>query len=350
VQAGRAVRTPEGLQRMVELAELLQMPVVTSADRVNFPSRHPLAGAGAGAPDLVLMLEVTGGGAAAGPANAPPPRRISLAAAELLPTANFNVLGSPPQADVLVTGDPEATLPALVEEVRRLVTPDRRASFEARGRTHADANRQAREQTIELARYGWDSSPISTARVAAELWPLIRHEDWSLVSPVAFFSNWPLRLWELNKPYSYLGGQGGGGVGYGAPAAVGAALALRKHGRLAINIQCDGDLNYAPGVLWTAVHHKIPLLTIMHNNRGYHQEVMFVQQMCSERNRGARNAHIGTAIKDPNINYVKLAESYGMYAEGPIESPHDLGPALRRGLERVKKGEPVLLDVITQPR
>lgn len=349
VQAGRAVRTEEGLRRIVELAELLQAPVISSGDRVNFPSRHPLAGAGAGTPDLILMLEVTAGGAA-GPADAPQPRRISIAAGELLATANFNVLGNPPQADLLVTGDPEATLPALIEEVRKLVTPDRKAFFEARGRKHADTNRQAREQTIELARYGWESSPISTARISAELWPLIKNEDWSLVSPVSFFSNWPLRLWDMNKTYSYLGGQGGGGVGYGAPAAVGAALALRKHGRLAINIQCDGDLNYAPGVLWTAVHHKIPLLTIMHNNRGYHQEVMFVQQMCSERNRGAKNAHIGTALKEPNISYVKLAEGYGMYAEGPIENPRDLGPALRRGLERVKKGEPVLLDVVTQPR
>jgi acetolactate synthase-1/2/3 large subunit len=348
VQAGRVVRTQEGLRRMVELANLLHMPVTTSGDRVNFPSRHPLAGTGAGTPDLLLMLEVAAGGGAA--PNGPQPRRISIAAAELLATANFNVLGNPPQADLLVTGDPEATLPALIEEVRKLVTPDRRTFFEARGRKHAEANRQAREQTIELARYGWESSPISTARIAAELWPLIKNEDWSLVSPVSFFSNWPLRLWDVNKPYSYLGTQGGGGVGYGAPAAVGAALALRKHGRLAINIQCDGDLNYAPGVLWTAVHHRIPLLTIMHNNRGYHQEVMFVQQMCSERNRGAKNAHIGTTLKEPNINYVKLAEGYGMYAEGPIEYPHDLGAALRRGVERVKKGEPVLIDVITQPR
>jgi acetolactate synthase I/II/III large subunit len=39
-----------------------------------------------------------------------------------------------------------------------------------------------------------------------------------------------------------------------------------------------------------------------------------------------------------------------MYAEGPIENPKDLGPALTRGIERVKKGEPVLLDVVTQPR
>ena len=162
--------------------------------------------------------------------------------------------------------------------------------------------------------------------MTAELWPLIKNEDWSLVSPAAFFSNWPLRLWDMNKTYSYLGGQGGGGMGYGAPAAVGAALAHRKHGRLAINIQTDGDLNYAPGVLWTAVHHKIPLLTVMHNNRGYHQEVMFVQQMCASATAAARNAHIGTTIREPNISYAKMAEAYGMYAEGPIENPKDLAP------------------------
>ena len=66
------------------------------------------------------------------------------------------------------------------------------------------------------------------------------------------------RLWDFNKHYQYIGGHGASGVGYGAPAAVGAALANRKHGRLSVNIQCDGDLNYAPGVLWTAAHHQHP--------------------------------------------------------------------------------------------
>ena len=88
-------------------------------------------------------------------------------------------------------------------------------------------------------------------------------------------------------------------MGYGAPAAVGAALANKKHGRFSVSIQTDGDLNYAPGVLWTAAHHQIPLLTIMHNNRGYHQEVMFIEQQASIRNRGADRAHIGTKLWDP---------------------------------------------------
>ena len=157
-------------------------------------------------------------------------------------------------------------------------------------------------------------------------------------------------MWSFDKHYRYIGGQGAGAMGYGAPAAVGAALANRAHGRLSINIQTDGDLNYAPGVLWTACHHKIPLLTVMHNNRAYHQEVMFVQQMASLRNRGADRAHIGTTLRDPNIDYAKMAQAYGMYGEGPIENPKDLAPAIKRALERVKKGEPALLDVVTQPR
>jgi thiamine pyrophosphate-dependent acetolactate synthase large subunit-like protein len=347
VTAGRAARTPNGITLLVELAELLQMPVNVGGDRINFPSRHPLGGNGAGAPDLVLMLEGGGGPGGAGPQNV---KRISISSAELLATSNYNVLANAPQADLAIAADAEATLPALIEEVRKLITPDRRRVYEERGRRHAEANQQARAQAIEQARFGWDSSPISTARITAELWPLIKNEDWSLVSPASFFSNWPLRLWNMDTHYRYIGGQGGGGMGYGLPAAVGAALANRKHGRLTINIQTDGDFNYSPGVLWTAAHHRIPLLTIMHNNKGYHQEVMYVQQMCSLRNRGGENAHIGTKLWQPDIQYARLAEGYGVYAEGPITDPADLRPALVRAIERVKKGEPALLDVHTQPR
>jgi hypothetical protein len=45
-----------------------------------------------------------------------------------------------------------------------------------------------------------------------------------------------------------------------------------------------------------------------------------------------------------------MAKSYGMYAEGPIENPKDLAPAFTRAIARVKKGEPALIDIVTQPR
>jgi thiamine pyrophosphate-dependent acetolactate synthase large subunit-like protein len=131
---------------------------------------------------------------------------------------------------------------------------------------------------------------------------------------------------------------------------VGAALANRKHGRLSINIQCDGDLNYAPGVLWTAAHHRVPYLTVMHNNRAYHQERMFLQMMGNKVDRGILKADIGTALNDPFIDYASIAKGYGMHSEGPISDPKELAPAIRRGLERVKAGEPAFIDTVTQPR
>ena len=178
----------------------------------------------------------------------------------------------------------------------------------------------------------------------------MKDEDWSFSSPQAFLGGWPGRLWDMKRSYHAIGSWGGAGIGYALPASVGAALANREHGRITININGDGDLNYAPGVLWTAVHHSIPLLTIVHNNRGYHQEVMYLQQQCAARNRGVDRAGVGTTITDPNIDYVQMAKAYGMHGQGPIERPADLGPALRRGIERVKAGEPALIDVVSQPR
>src|SRR5437867_3446059 len=58
INAGRMARTPNGIALLVELAELLQSPVNGGGDRVNFPSRHPLAGNGSGTADVMLNLEV----------------------------------------------------------------------------------------------------------------------------------------------------------------------------------------------------------------------------------------------------------------------------------------------------
>ena len=111
---------------------------------------------------------------------------------------------------------------------------------------------------------------------------------------------------------------------------------------------------YAPGCMWTASRHEIPLLTVMHNNKGYHQEVMHVQRLSNRRVRVANNGKdfgpIGTRIENPDIDYAQLAKSMGWYAEGPISDPKDLGPALKRAVEVVKKGQPALLNTLTQPR
>ena len=349
--AQRMARTPEGMTLLVELAELLQSPV-NSGERMNFPTRHPLAGTGGPGyqPDVTLSLEVGDILPQARIDRTRGAKTIQITSVSVSHKSNIQDFGHYADIDLDIGADAQATLPALIEECRKLITPDRKRTLQERGAKLAEAHKKAWDDQILQAQYGWDSSPISLARLTGELWPLIKNEDWALVSPQGFIGNWPNRLWKFDKHYQYIGGQGAGGMGYGAPASVGAALANRKHGRLSINIQTDGDMNYAPGVLWTAAHHRIPLLTIMHNNRGYHQEVMFVEQQAMLHNRGADRSYIGTKLWDPNIDYAKMAQAYGMHGEGPISDPNDLVPALKRGIEIVKKGEPAMIDVVTQPR
>jgi acetolactate synthase-1/2/3 large subunit len=347
----RSARTPNGVKLLVELAETLQAPV-NNQERMNFPNRHPLAGNGIPGmqPDVTLFLEVADASGQARAARARGAKTINIASTDLFMKSNIQDFGHYGEYDLDIGADAEASLSALIEACKKLITPDRKRALAERGAKLAVAHREAWNREVESASYGWDASPVALSRLSAELWPLIKNEDWSLVGWQGFIGNWPNRLWNFDKHYQYIGGQGGGGIGYNAPASVGAALANKKHGRLSINIQTDGDLNFAPGVLWTAAHHRIPMLIVMHNNRGYHAEVMFVERQCSLHNRGAENARIGTKLTDPDISYAKMAQAYGLYGEGPITDPKDLPAAYKRGLERVKKGEPALIDVVTQPR
>jgi thiamine pyrophosphate-dependent acetolactate synthase large subunit-like protein len=92
----------------------------------------------------------------------------------------------------------------------------------------------------------------------------------------------------------------------------------------------------------------------MHNNRGYHQEVMHVQRLANFRVRTANTGNdlgpIGTSMMNPDIEYHKLAESMGWWAKGPIKDPADLAPALKEAVAVVRSGQPALLNVWTQPR
>ena len=365
IVADRAARTQAGMEYLVELAELLQAPVVDQGGRMNFPNMHPLYYRGRAQialADVLLGLELTdmwgtvnsfidAAEPQVGLRVRPNTRLISIGVGDLYIRANYQDFQRYQPVDVAIGADAQATLPSLIAAVREEMTGNQRAAAERRGQQFQQAYAESRAQIpAEAAATAWNASPISGARLAAEILPFIENEDWALVSRDQGISAWPHRLWNFDKYYQWIGGPGGQGVGYGLPAAVGAALAHREHGRLAINIQNDGDCMYAPGALWTAAHHQIPLLTIMHNNRAYHQEVMHLQRMASWRQRGMDNWHIATTIDNPYINYAMLAESMGVEGIGPIDNPNDLAPALRRAVEVVKSGEPVLIDVITQPR
>jgi acetolactate synthase I/II/III large subunit len=361
----RLARTPAGMEHLVELAELLQCAVMDRFGRTNFPSRHPLNQTFQGPAlvqqaDVILAIELND---QFGPFNAfndrivrstrplykPTTKIVSLGLRDMYLKANYQDFARFQDIDMSIAGDGEASLPALIEAVRRLIDAPRKSAYEARGKRYAQAHLAMVEQAKSAATIGWDASPITVGRMCAELYAQIKDDDWSLVGNT-INNTWPLRLWNIDKVHRWNGGSGGAGIGYNAPASLGAALANKRHGRLSVTFNGDGDLMYVPSTLWTAAHHRIPLLYLVQNNRAYHQEYMYLQAMANRHGRGIDDVAIGTTITNPNVDFAAVARGFGVYGEGPIENPRDLGPALKRAIAVVKRGEPALIDVVTDPR
>src|SRR5208282_3840999 len=182
IVSGRVARTPHGIELLVELAETLQAPVKDQRLRMNFPTRHPLASnVRLNDADVILSLETqdlwssmnsqTGlnkfGMETHKTTNA---KLIDISSVELNYKSNYQDFGHYLEPALSITGDVEATLPMLIEEVKKLLTADRKRVLAERGAKIIEANRKARERDRELATLGWDASPISTARLSAELW------------------------------------------------------------------------------------------------------------------------------------------------------------------------------------
>ena len=355
IRTGKLGRTSAGWDRMIELAELLQAPVDVGGygSWQDFPSWHALYGSGGPdyKPDVILGLEINDMTPSVRQVRATGGKTISICAEYLSQGHNIHDFGNYSEVDVAIAADGEATLPALIDEIRRQSANGAARLRTARGGQIGAAHKAIREREIDDARYGWNSSPISVPRMVAELGRQIQNDDWAIVSGHQFTGQWQRRLLNHDKFYRYNGDSGGFGIGYDTPASVGGALAHREHGRLPIGIVGDGDFNFVgAGALWTAAHHKIPLLLVIHNNRAYHAEVMLVQRTAARRGRGNANVDIGNVIRDPAPDYAKIAQGFGVYAEGPISDPAALGPAFERALARVRAGEPALVDVISQPR
>ena len=367
IYVNRYARTENGPALLVQLAELLQAPVVDARARMNFPSRHKLnhsarRDAALAQADVILALEPVDIWGLTNDVQdliyrpnverrmQPNLKIIHIGTEDLLVKANYGEVQRFAPVDLSIPGDAEATMPSLIEAVKMELTPARRDFHAARGQKLGEMSSRFLDQARAEAVYGWDASPVAVSRMVMEVWDAIRQEDWTLASETTFLSEWPHRLWDVSKPHNWIGGSGAQGIGYNAPAALGAALANKETGRVTVSMNGDGDLMMSNGVLWTAAHHKIPLLLLVHNNRAYHMEVMHVSRMADRRSRSTEAIKRGTHITDPNIDYATLAKAMGVYGQGPFDNPSDLAPAIRRALAVVKKGEPALIDVVSQPR
>ena len=150
IVAGRVARTPEGIDLLVQLAETLQAGVIDRHFRMNFPTAHPLYGAGSvGSADVVLGLEVPDlwqvthtqtpvnrFGMESKRITKPGAKVITIFAGDLFGKSNYQDFGRYDEVDLAIAADAQATLPLLIEECRKLIT------LRSQGR-HRTARRQA---------------------------------------------------------------------------------------------------------------------------------------------------------------------------------------------------------------
>ena len=134
--ADRAARTAAGMKYLVELAETLQAPVIDQGGRMNFPSRHALNQSSRGraliaGADVVLGLELTDFWGSVNayrdqlerssrPITKPGTKLISITAGDLYIKSNYQDFERYPEIDIAMAADAEATLPSLIEAVKRL--------------------------------------------------------------------------------------------------------------------------------------------------------------------------------------------------------------------------------------
>ncbi len=344
---------------LVALAEALSAPVIDLNGRMNFPNRHPLNVTGdsdavLADADVVLGVDMGDLHRALNRLDRDSRERVKtsrvaadckvvdLGLAELRTSKWSEDLGQFQPVDLSIVADTRLALPALRTLVAERPQGDREARRQAVTRRHdAIAKRWAEE-----AREDWDATPMTSARLASEIWDVIKGEDWVLTANT--LEDWALRLWDMDSPARHPGRSLGTATQIGM--SLGVALAYRGTKKLVVDIQPDGDLLYDPGALWTAAHDWLPMLVVMYNNRAYFNDWEHQIRVAHHRGTDETKANIGMEIDNPAPDFAMLARSMGWHAEGPIADPRAVRPALERALRVVKDGKPALVDTIVRKR
>lgn len=357
-----AGREAQGFHDLVALAEALGAPVHDLNGRLNFPSCHPLNLSMDKSmfkdADVVLCIDVRDW--------EKPTTTLTSTTRELVTLTpqgcqwidigfgdlNISAWAMDYQrllyADQRIVADTMVAVPELTRQLKERVAADpalaeriaRRSA--AVGRRHADLRATWAREALEDR----DASPITLPRLASEVWEQIRHEDWVLTAGT--LQDWTRKLWNFDQPHRHAGKSLGTATQFGI--SLGVALAHREQGRLVVDMQPDGDLMFDAGAMWVAAKHKIPMLVVMYNNRAYFNDWEHQIRMAKKRGTPVDRAYIGMDLDDPPPDFASMARSMGWHAEGPIERPEDIAGALRRAIEKVKAGQPALIDTLTQKR
>jgi len=362
LMAEYVARSEGGFDNLVALAETVGAAVFDVHARLNFPSRHPLNLSCEKEifrdADLILLLDTRDWEKSTHfndrtkrqvvPHYGSDCQMIEIGFGEINLSKWSMDYSRMPTCSLRVLGDTLTAIPELTRICRERIAKNPKLGETVRKRTATvGAKHDAlQKQWREAAKQDWDGVPIALPRLAGEMWDVIKDEDWVLTA--CNLQDWVYKLWDFDKPYRHPGHALGTGTQIGV--SLGVALAHRGKGRLVIDIQPDGDLMFDAGALWSAAKNDIPMLIVMYNNRAYYNDWEHQIRIAHHRGTPVERAYIAQDIAGPHPDFATMAKSMGWYAEGPIEQPADIAPALRRAIAQVKAGKPALVDTVVRPR
>jgi len=140
-------------------------------------------------------------------------------------------------------------------------------------------------------------------------------------------------FWQATAPLSYIGWGKTTQLGYGLGLAMGAKLAHLE--KLCINVWGDAAIGFSGMDFETAARERIPILSILFNNFSMAIEIPIMP--VSQQKYGAIEI---------SGHYADMAKAFGGYGKR-VTDPHDIVAALARGIEATRKGQPALLEFIT---
>lgn len=337
IYAGQGVHYAKAWDSLKELAELLGAPVTTSlGGKSAFPENHPLAlGSGGraipkpvhhflGEADLIFGIGCSFTRTNFG-IKIPAGKRVIHATVD---PADIN---KDLPAEIALVGDAGLILDGLVDAIR------------ARSKGASEASMAAVAAEIAAVKAEWldqwmpkltsDEAPLSPYRV---IWDLLRTVDVknTIITHDAGSPRDQLSpFWQSVAPLTYIGWGKTTQLGYGLGLAMGAKLA--RPDALCVNVWGDAAIGFTGMDFETAVRERIPILSVLFNNFSMAIEIP-IMPVSTEKFRST----------DISGHYADMARAFGGYGER-VESPDQIIPAIKRGIQNTQEGVPALLEFIT---
>jgi thiamine pyrophosphate-dependent acetolactate synthase large subunit-like protein len=331
---------------IVALAEKLSVPVAETMHSLyaNFPNDHPLFVGELQAQryprkqDLLVSFgeSFTAGNEDERGLIASRPRRIVHISHD--PEA----LGRSFVPDLSILSDVRIAIRDLSDAVDALATKDRVARIRAARLATVSATTKTLKQSREAAlRAHFDNSPITWERVGYELERAL-DKDAVIVPELGtqYYKIYrQLTLGGANK--QRFGRTKGDALGWGLAAAFGVNVALPD--RQVVALQGDGGFLFNQSeAMWSIARYEAPMLIVVMNNHSYNESR--ARNMLNGGTFYDEGKDFNGYLGDPNVEYTKIAEAYGLKGE-KVRNASDLAPALQRCLRSMRDGKAVVLDV-----